>query len=88
MKRSMYLTLPMDKTTVSPRDGPVAQAETEIEIEITSEMVEAGVRVARESGFLELESSADSLFVRNILQAALRRRKEGTKSSSTRSSAL
>ena len=38
---------------------------------VSSEMVDVGVRVLRESGFLWGESSADHLLVRELLEKAL-----------------
>lgn len=46
------------------RDRPV-------EIEITDEMVQAGVEVLWESGCLVAESIGDTLLIREILDAAL-----------------
>jgi hypothetical protein len=41
------------------------------EIEITASMIEAGVRIIRESGALDAPSSADARLVQRILEAAL-----------------
>lgn len=66
----MYLTLPMDKTTVGPRGKPVAQAETEIEV--TPEMVAAGFNVLKKASTADELMGADTLLVVEIFRAMRR----------------
>jgi len=42
------------------------------EIEITPQMVDAGIRVLRDSGVLEFDGLANDLLMRDILRAALK----------------